>query len=442
VKLTDFGLAKAPTDRQLTQSGAVMGSLYYMSPEQVQASPGLDSRADIYSMGAVLYEMVTGAKPFGGDSAFAIMSAQVRQAPRPPAEIEPALPPGLSEIILKTLAKDPDVRFQSAQEFRVALESVREVPVRKAAAPRKVLAWATAGIALVLSAGFLATPVKRPAVSAATSIQAKIHANAFASPAKAGPRVESPQTAPLNPRMLRAGAAVWSLALSPSGRWLAAGAEDHNIEIWDTATGVRRSLLRGQSGGVSALCFSHDEKWLASGSADRTAKLWDLRAGSERNVFRQGAMATAVALSADGHWLACASSDRRVKLWNLDVDDKPEGFREKREPRALAFNPDGWLLAVGSENGVNLWRVDARRGVQSLDRPANALAFAPNGHCLALHATAQTVELWDTTERRELARIESPGPIRAIAMSQNGRLMAVATEGGAISLSSLSLRPK
>jgi WD40 repeat protein len=305
-----------------------------------------------------------------------------------------------------------------------------------------VFAWTTAGIALVLSAGFLATPTKRPAISAPPSIQANIHANAFAAPAKVEAKVESPPNPSPNPRTIHAGTPVWSVALSPSGRWLAAGDEDRGIEIWETATGKRRTILRGHAAGVTALCFSHDERWLASGSADRTAKLWDIRGGAERNVFRQGSLVTAVALSADGHWLACASSDRRVKLWNLDVNDKPEGFREKGEPRALAFSPDGWLLAIGSENGLKLWGVDSRREVQSLDRPAAALAFAPNGHCLALHATAQTVKLWDTTTPRELARIESHGPIRSIAMSQNGTLMAVASEGNVISLSSLSVRPK
>src|SRR5207247_10315831 len=69
VKLTDFGLAKSPTDLRLTQTGAVLGSLYYMSPEQVRAELGVDWRSDLYSLGAVLYEIATGVKPFEGDSA-------------------------------------------------------------------------------------------------------------------------------------------------------------------------------------------------------------------------------------------------------------------------------------------------------------------------------------------------------------------------------------
>ncbi len=150
VKLTDFGLAKSPTDLRLTQTGAVLGSLYYMSPEQVRAEPGVDSRADIYSLGAVLYEMAAGVKPFYGDSAFALMSAQVGSEPLSPASILAEIPPGLSEIILKALAKDPAQRFQSAGEFRAALESVRPAPAKKK--PSRVgLPWAIGAVAAFLA---------------------------------------------------------------------------------------------------------------------------------------------------------------------------------------------------------------------------------------------------------------------------------------------------
>jgi len=123
IKITDFGLAKLETDPRLTQNGRVVGSLYYMSPEQVRPVSDIDPRMDIYSIGVVLYEAVTGSKPFSGDSEFSVMLAHLGEEPLAPNALEPALPLGLSEIILKALAKIPQDRFQSAGEFRLALES-------------------------------------------------------------------------------------------------------------------------------------------------------------------------------------------------------------------------------------------------------------------------------------------------------------------------------
>jgi serine/threonine-protein kinase len=125
LKLTDFGLAKGPADARVSQSGAPFGSPYYMSPEQVRGTAQADSRSDIYSLGAVLYELVTGKKPFEGESAFSIMVGHVDHLPAPPIELEPSLPQPLNTAILRALEKDPSKRFPSADEFRQALIEVQ-----------------------------------------------------------------------------------------------------------------------------------------------------------------------------------------------------------------------------------------------------------------------------------------------------------------------------
>ena len=124
VKLTDFGLAKAPRDMRLTVSGAVMGSLYYMSPEQVRGSATLDERTDIYSLGVVLYEMSTGRRPFEAADPFSLMLAHVQKAPQSPLQFDASFAPALNQILLTALAKEPDRRFSSANAFREGLESV------------------------------------------------------------------------------------------------------------------------------------------------------------------------------------------------------------------------------------------------------------------------------------------------------------------------------
>ncbi|MGE5570087.1 MAG: protein kinase domain-containing protein [Rhodospirillales bacterium] len=126
VKLMDFGIAKAMADRKLTMTGTTLGSLYYMSPEQVKGSQTIDGRSDLYSIGVSLYELVTGTRPFKGDSDYSIMVAHLEQQPAPPLQVDPTLPSSLNEIIMTAIQKDPEQRFQTAQAFRNALETVKQ----------------------------------------------------------------------------------------------------------------------------------------------------------------------------------------------------------------------------------------------------------------------------------------------------------------------------
>ena len=123
VKLTDFGIARSRNDVTLTAAGTTTGSLPYMSPEQVNAEP-TDARSDLYSVGISLYEMVTGQRPFQADSDFAVMVAHLKEVPRAPMELAPALGSELNAVIMKAIEKGPADRYQSADEFRNALMSV------------------------------------------------------------------------------------------------------------------------------------------------------------------------------------------------------------------------------------------------------------------------------------------------------------------------------
>ncbi|HXA50186.1 MAG TPA: serine/threonine-protein kinase, partial [Candidatus Acidoferrum sp.] len=121
-KLTDFGLARAETDLRLTSSGVPVGSPWYMSPEQVRGIGVIDARSDLYAVGAVLHEMLCGKKLYDVDGAFAVMRAQVEATPAPPSSWNRAVPPVVDEIVRRALAKDPAKRFQSADDFRAAVE--------------------------------------------------------------------------------------------------------------------------------------------------------------------------------------------------------------------------------------------------------------------------------------------------------------------------------
>ncbi|HUY65271.1 MAG TPA: Stk1 family PASTA domain-containing Ser/Thr kinase [Acidimicrobiales bacterium] len=121
VKVTDFGIARAVnTEESLTQTGAVMGTATYFSPEQAEGV-GVDSRSDIYSLGVVLYEMATGRPPFLGDTPVAVASKHVRDHPATPRELNPSIPATFEAIILKSMAKDPAHRYGTAEELRADL---------------------------------------------------------------------------------------------------------------------------------------------------------------------------------------------------------------------------------------------------------------------------------------------------------------------------------
>ena len=121
-KVTDFGIARALSspDDDLTQAGSVMGTATYFSPEQAQGL-SVDPRSDLYSLGVVLYEMVTGRPPFAGDTPLAIAYKHVQDQPAAPSTLIPTLPPGLEAIIMKLLQKKPDDRYASAEDLRMDL---------------------------------------------------------------------------------------------------------------------------------------------------------------------------------------------------------------------------------------------------------------------------------------------------------------------------------
>jgi serine/threonine-protein kinase len=125
-KVTDFGIARAGAS-DMTETGSIMGTAQYLSPEQAQGRP-VSAQSDLYSIGIVLYELLTGRVPFDGDSPVTIALKQVSEAPVPPSALNPDVPPALEAVVLRALEKEPSARYQDAESFADALHAALDAP--------------------------------------------------------------------------------------------------------------------------------------------------------------------------------------------------------------------------------------------------------------------------------------------------------------------------
>jgi len=176
VKIADFGIARIENSN-LTQAGSVLGTPNYMSPEQCTGQ-SMDHRSDLFSIGIVFYELLTGEKPFNGNSMHAVMHKIVSTEPEKPSDLNPAVPPALNQVIAKALAKSPTMRFQSADEFRKAIDVAMKGPAAAmdATIPLTGNQSSAAATVIIKQAPQLASPTSK----VASAIIASLLAIAFA----------------------------------------------------------------------------------------------------------------------------------------------------------------------------------------------------------------------------------------------------------------------
>jgi WD40 repeat protein len=485
-KISDFGLAKIVAgEAALTQPGAILGTPSYMAPEQVNDQRGpVGPVADVYALGAILYELLTGRPPFRAATTADTLLQVVAAEPVPPSRLQPKVPRDLETVCLKCLAKEPRRRYVSALALAEDLcRFLTNEPIQARPTPgwerglkwaqRRPAAAALLGVSLLSGVGLLAgilwynaglqgyntrlqealVEVKKERDQTRLNLYVKdmLLARQAWEDAQVGRMLElltAYQEAPAEVAALRgfewhyhwrlghserftlAGHAgeVRSVVYSPDGRRLASAGQDRLVKLWDVATGGEVFSLAGHQGRVTGLAFSPDSKILASTSEDRTVRLWDVVAGKELQCFKLTALGTCVAFGSAGQRVAAGAQEETVKVWKVATGEEVFTLRGKGVVRAVAFSRDGKQLAVAGDHAVQLW--DATIGTELrtflVAGSCFGVAFSPDGR----HVTAANraeVRLWETTTGKALSPLKGhAGVVTSVTFNPNGRRLASA----------------
>ncbi|HEY2841687.1 MAG TPA: serine/threonine-protein kinase [Pirellulales bacterium] len=428
VKLTDFGLARVAEDVKLTRTGYVSGTPLYMAPEQALDEP-TDHRADLFSLGAILYEMCAGHPPFTGNSVLVILRQIADTKHRPLREIDPTIPQWLSETIDRLLAKKPADRIQTAAElaelfdFHWALmkttseelPSVCQVAVKKR--QRRNLLIASGVGASFLALGLLG--------------------GMFLANRRGSAAIEPVSTAfPIAVLQANAGA-VWSVSFDPTSKTVAMGVEDGKVRLWDLATQRITSTIDASRGAVWNARFAPNAELLATSGNDGQIKIWKPSQNEAIKTFKQNHGVRGLAFAHDGKSLYAGDRDGELRLWSLDADEPLAQAKQEGEIYAVAVSPDGeTLAAAGNGKVVQLWNAKSLTPKISLEGhngPINGLAFHPDGHQLASVGWDSKVRIWDVASGELLHTCSGHGgEIWGVAFSPDGSMLATGGFDGAV----------
>ncbi|WP_439624632.1 WD40 repeat domain-containing serine/threonine protein kinase [Gemmata sp.] len=456
VKILDMGLARFFEDERdrITRdldAGSVMGTADYVAPEQLTDSAAADHRADIYSLGATFYHLLTGRPPFDGTTTAKLLAHQVR--PVAPAHVvRPEVPPAVSAVIERMMAKAPADRYQTVGEVvtellpyvgtvtdadgaatvrlppivaaalsqSTGLFPTRRTPVparKKTRGPRRV-AFALAAVAFGGVCGVLVAHLTRPDA---------------AGPQVAGPTPPDPQPDPpvarpdppppdppkkppddpnaLAPLVRLDGGKdnVEAAVFTPGDRFLVTAGGDGTVRVWDGATGAPVRRIEAHADKVRDLALLPGGRRVLSAGHDRALKLWDLDTGACLHTYHAAAPVTAVAALPDGRRFLAAGADGSISLWDADTETVL-----KQYPPAplgvfgLAVTRDGRRAVAAT------W--DLRRNAARPDELAKLTPVA--------------IWVFDVESGREVRRMAPDASVAHVALSRDGRLVAFGTGDG------------
>jgi WD40 repeat protein len=474
--------------------GQVMGTPAYMSPEQALGRiEDIDERTDVFGLGAILFEVLTGRPPFVGADAAEVLQKVRTELPPRPSDVRLGVPKALEAICLRALAHEREERYASVGELaREVQHWLADEPIRAYAEPwtARLGRWSRRHQPTVVGAGALmgsallaivvgvmlfgeerARVTRQQAAADARSRAELAASNYYQRIALAECEINAgnisraiqylgdcpaerrgwewhclQRLCRTNQLILRGHtAAVASVVFSPDGRLLASASHDRTIQVHDAASGNLLRTLQGHGDAVYALVFSSDGCRLASASWDKTVKLWDPDTGvllmtlgpHEQEVYR-------VAMSPDGRYLASATVADLLHIWDLRTAQVVVTRTEPQSFFGLAFSPtEQGVIATSHYRTIRLWNYHTGADIATLSGHHSfikSLAFSPDGRLLAsgtgdlLRGDSGEVRLWDVRTGKTLSAMGHNDPIYSLAFAPHGRYLASASQDKTVKL--------
>jgi WD40 repeat protein len=458
--LADFGIARmANSSATLTGSGLI-GTPAYMSPEQIEGKV-VDGRTDIYALGIIVFEMLTGERPYQADTPAMLLVKQMTEPMPRVLDIKPDLPPGCEDVITRATAKQVAARYEKASQLAETLSSALRheaqpsanvtptppaqpptaVPLEsqlaptKPAEPKTVVAkrpfprwwWGIGGLIVL---GLLAVFIVPRVLDAVGNGRGELEQTAV-------PGAITPENVQELVKQNQFGrGTIETAVLSPDSQWLAVGGSA-GIWIYDAHTLELRQQLPGHAGLVSSVAWSPDSQQLASGSWDQTVRIWHVESGEQLGEIPHPDQVIALDWSPNGHVLASATWGSQILLWEPGTTNSLGELAGHRESIThLAFSPDGTLLASASPDSARLWYVERQQEAALLtDTPSERgnLRWSANGEQLLLtNLQESTVQVWNADGRERFVLTGMEYGVYDAAWSPDNTLLITTSGDGTV----------